>query len=98
MSLEDKVERLKKVTGLFDQLMDEIAEVRTNVDLRCRYSEGYAACLSDILKDLIEEKDSEVMKAIRVKVEMDSRKEVLDELTEGLSNLQAAYKKILDED
>ena len=101
MSLEDKaakLEKLEKVTALFDQFMSNLTEVRINMDLQSQYSNGYSNCLSDILKALIEDRDSEIIQAIKVKVDMDSRREVLDELSEGLSGLHAAYKKILSED
>jgi hypothetical protein len=98
MSLEGKVEKLKKVTNLFDQFVDHISEVRTNIDNQSQFSEGYAACLSDILEALREDKDSELIQTIKTKIDMDSRKKVLDELSEGLINIQNAYRSILDED
>ena len=97
MSLEDKVDRLKKVTSLFDQFVDHISEVRANIDSQSQFSEGYAACLSDILEALREDKESEIIQTIKTKIDMDSRRKVLDELSEGLINLQSAYKNILSE-
>ena len=98
MSLEDKVERLKKVTNLFDQFVEHISEVRANIDNQSQFSEGYAACLSDILEALREDKESEIIQTIKTKIDMDSRRKVLGELSEGLINLQSAYKNILNED
>ena len=98
MSEADKIERLKKVTGLFDQFVDHIGEVRGNMDRQSDYSEGYADCLSDILKSIKEDKESEVIKIIKEKLYMEAKKEVLDELESGLKNLNNAYTNILNEE
>ena len=98
MNSEDKVERLKKVTALFDQFVEHLGVVRGNMDNQSLYAEGYAACIADILEGLKEGKDSEIISAIKTKIDMDSKKEVLDEMQEGLSNIYAAYKNILNEE
>lgn len=98
MSDASKIDRLKKVTTLFDEFVDHIGSVRKNMDRQSDYSEGYADCLSDILKSIKENKDSEVINIIKDKLYMEAKKEVLDELEEGLMNLNNAYTNILNEE
>jgi|TARA_Y100000287_G_C14221721_1_gene356715 hypothetical protein len=98
MNSEDKIKKLKKVTALFDGFMDQLGSVRSNMDKQSLYSEGYAACLRDILEGLEEGKDTEIIKTIKTKIDMDSRKEFLDELKEGISGLHQAYRDILNKE
>ena len=98
MNSEDKIKKLKKVTALFDGFMDQLKDVRSNMDKQSLYSEGYAACLKDILEGLEQGKDTEIIKTIRTKIDMDSRKELLDEIKEGISGLHKAYKDTLNKD
>jgi hypothetical protein len=98
MSLEDKVEKLEKVTGLFDEFVENLVAVKTDMGLQSQYAEGYAACLADILSALAEGRNSGAIGAIKMKIEMDSKRETLDELFEGLSTLRGAYKDLLSKD
>jgi cell division protein ZapA (FtsZ GTPase activity inhibitor) len=98
MSAEGKLERLKKVTGLFDQYVNHISEVRGSIETESQFVEGYAACLTDILEALAENKDTEILRTIKTKISMETRKEVLDELRDGLLNLRNAYTNILNEE
>tara|TARA_B100001029_G_C14650368_1_gene228996 strand:- start:191 stop:487 length:297 start_codon:yes stop_codon:yes gene_type:complete len=98
MSLESKIDRLKKVTALFDKYVEEISSVRSNIDSQAQYAEGYAACLSDILEALKEDKETEIIQILKTKIDMDSRKKVLEELSGGLVNLQKTYNSILSEE
>ena len=98
MSLDNKLERVGKVTVLFDQFVEHLGQIKADLDQQGSFAEGYSACIADILDGLNEGKDTEIIRAIKTKIDLDSRKNVLDELGEGLSNLHKAYKKILDEE
>ncbi len=95
---EDKLDRLRRVTGLFDQFADHLDSVRENVSNQSKFSQGYMTCLEDILKGLKEDSDSELITIIKSKVDMDSRSELLDEVSDGLRKLREAYAKILSEE
>jgi hypothetical protein len=97
MSFDEKVEKLNKVNGLFNKFILHINEIRDNVDNQAQYTEGYMACMSDILKNISEGKDSELLEIIRMKYEMQIRKEVLEEVSSGMTNLYTTYEKVLKE-
>ena len=98
MSSDNKIDKLKKVTVLFDQFVDHLDTVKENMDSQSKFSEGYIACLKDIISSLDGDEDSELIGAIKSKIDMNSRKEVLGELAEGLEGLRKAYKNILEEE
>ena len=96
-NLEDKLAKLNKVNGLFDKFVSHIKEIKENVGKQTAYTDGYIACLLDILKNIDEEKESDLLDIIKSKQEMKIRKEVLDEVITGVESLYGAYDKISKE-
>ena len=96
-SLENKIEKLSRVNGLFDKFVSHIKEIRENVGKQTAYTDGYIACLLDILKNIDEEKESDLLDILKSKQEMKIRKEVLEEVITGVESLYNAYDKISKE-
>lgn len=97
MSLENKREELNKITDLFNNFLEHMGEVGENVDKQKTYTEGYMACMSDILSMVQEDIDNPLLESIKTRISMDARKEVMAEISEGLVNLKNAYSKALKE-
>jgi hypothetical protein len=99
MSLEDKRESLIKITDLFNKFVENMSEVRENIEAQSTYSEGYAACLSEMLDSLKDGgKETEITKVIKSKIIMNAKAEFLDDVSLSLTKIKDAYNDILKEE
>ncbi len=96
--MSSKIEKIQKINSLFDEFVSHISEVKDNVEKESIYRDGYNQCLIDIINALNSDEPNALLESIRGKVEMQSRKSVLNELTESLSNLNKAYKRVAEEE
>tara|TARA_A200000159_G_scaffold162112_1_gene185332 strand:- start:2702 stop:2992 length:291 start_codon:yes stop_codon:yes gene_type:complete len=96
--VSSKIEKIQKINSLFDEFVSHISEVKDNVEKESIYRDGYNQCLIDIINALNSDEPNALLESIRGKVEMQSRKSVLNELTESLSNLNKAYKRVAEEE
>lgn len=96
--MSNKIERIQKINSLFDEFVEHISEIKENVEKESIYRDGYNQCLIDIINALNSDKPNALLESIKGKVEMQSRKAVLSELSDSLSNLNNAYKRVTEED
>ena len=96
--MSDKSEKIEKINSLFDEFVNHISEVKENIEKESIYRDGYNQCLIDIINALNSDSPSEIVNSIKGKIEMSSRKSILEELSSGLINLNNAYKRVAKED
>lgn len=92
--IEDKLSKLVKVNTLFEKFVTHMREIKENVGKQTAYTDGYIACLLDILKNIDEDDGSDLLDILKSKQEMKIRKEVLEEVITGIEGLHGAYDKI----
>ncbi len=87
-------QNIKNINKAFESFLEEIDEVKENVESESEFTKGYLKCISDILSGLDSEEKTGMVKMIDKKLEMKYRSEVISEIKEGLVVLLDAYNKL----
>ena len=92
---------IRTVNVAFERFLNEIKNIKNNIEEESEFSKGYLQCINDITRELSndewEDLDGGVsanylVNTIKRRIDMQSRSALLNELVPGLSKLLDAYK------
>lgn len=97
MSDNTKITRINK---LFENFLNHIHEVREDVGSQSEYTRGYLRCVADMIgsgEDSYRKREDageplSIIDVINKRIDMQSRSEVIDEISGGLEDLVKAYR------
>ena len=92
---------VKMANLAFENFLNEVVNIRRNIEEEREYARGYLQCMADLVKEFSSDDerdldngfdDNFLVNIVKRKIDMDSRSKLIDELVPGLKNLLEAYK------